>query len=230
MKRFVVFLGVFGAVAIGIASWLIISETNDRPASSGGDSYRAMESRLARVEKQLDELVNLAEHLSERGANSWNTATLDLARHGEAGDKAMTSAPNQSVRASATATEPEPIQEEHGQDEAMRVAQLEEAMIRDDLDARSGQAAEMAIQEALASGEWPDSELAGTECRVTLCRFVVTHKSLETARDFAMKFPLRLGWTSDSEMRISAEDPTTGAVEVTVFLARDGLRLPQAGG
>lgn len=231
-----------GVLGINAIVWLVApSRPGSSALASGGDDAfkQGAEDRIRKLESQLEaisERLEVAPESLTRGDTHTAAPKQGIAYVSESGKE-----PENPGHSPITPATPEAASETPGamlgetvEDQAQvaqrRVMQLENAIVSDDVDTRSGQAAEMAIQGIFANGEWFPTQLVSTECRVTLCKFVVSTKSMQEAQDFTVAFSQRLGWASDSEVRVSAQDSNTGAVELTVFQSRDGQRLPSPNG
>lgn len=243
MKRMTLWASVgAGVVAVNAVVWIVVHDrVNSGAVASGGGvvAAQAAEDRLGKLEAQMGAVAErvegfveaLARYESRKEASKQEGAHVsEIAKESES-PRQSTTEPRTSGEAGVTpgATSGRPV-DDQVQFEQRRVAQLDNAIASDDVDTRSGQAAEMAIQGIFSSGESFATQLVSAECRVSLCKFVVTAKTMQEAQDFAMTFPGRLGWASDSEVRMSAPDSVTGAVELTIFQSRDGQRLPTPNG
>lgn len=227
-----------GIVAVNAVGWLVVHGGVDSGASATADDVvvaQPAEDRLVKLESQMGAVVARLEGLvdaSARNESQREVPKLAAAHVAEAAKKSENSPLSETSEAASVVSGPVSggPDDEQLQRERQRVAQLDYAISSDEVDTRSGQAAEMDIQGIFASGEWSSTQLVNAECRVSLCKFVVNAKTVREAQEFATTFPGRLGWASDSEVRISGQDSATGAVELTIFQSRDGQRLPTPNG
>ena len=103
---------------------------------------------------------------------------------------------------------------------------LENAFANEALDAAATNTFTQSMKDSMVSDELAGTQIVNAECRASLCRVAVLHKSDGDMEAFLGNIHAVEGF-SDAEAYWQRESHADGSSSMTLFVARQGHRLPQ---
>ena len=105
------------------------------------------------------------------------------------------------------------------------VTRLEEQMVSEPYDDSWSVGTDKILREAIDQEKFANSAFAEIDCRSTLCRMDISHADFNSENLFLQEFFGDTGFTS-MDVFYTREEYTDGSVDVTMYMSRDGHRLP----
>ena len=112
------------------------------------------------------------------------------------------------------------------QQEVELVSSFENHFSQQNTDSIWANNAEQAIQKALNTDAFINSQLKSISCRATLCKIDTDHRDLDSELVFLQQINSKAGF-SDTESFYTRDEQPGGNIVMTLYLSRDGHRLPR---
>ena len=112
------------------------------------------------------------------------------------------------------------------QQESQLVSSFDAHFTNQNTDSIWANSAEQAIQNALNSDVFINSQLMSISCRATLCKIDTDHRDLDSELVFLQQINSKAGF-SDTESFYTRNEQPGGNIVMTLYLSRDGHRLPR---